>query len=105
LTPVFYNDGITPVMASGGIVYASPIIITYGNNGIIRWCNPGVLSGPGSGWSPLINYQEIANTKIIKMVLTRGSSAPQLLAWTNSSIISLTYTYDGGLTPISFFTA
>lgn len=102
LTPVLYPDNIKIVMASGGIVYAPPMIITYGNNGIIRWCNPGILSGPGSGWDE--NFQEIANTKIIKMVLTRGSSLPQLLAWTNSSIISLTYTYDGGASPISFFT-
>jgi hypothetical protein len=103
LTPVLEPDGITPVMASGGIVYAPPILIAYGNGGLITFCNPGALSGIDSGWDE--NFQTIANTKIIKILLTRGSAAPQLLAWTNSSIISLTYTFLPAAPDKAVFTA
>lgn len=103
LKPVLYPDNITTVMASGGIVYAPPILIIYGNGGLIMWCNHGDLSGPTSGWGD--NFQTIANTKIIKILLTRGSAAPQLLAWTNSSIISLTYAIPVADTTKTVFTA
>lgn len=86
LTNVLDDTG-NPVLVSGGIIFFPPILIAYDNNGLIRWCNPGILSGPGSGWSS--NRQNIANTKILKIHISRGSSLPQLLAWTADSIISL----------------
>lgn len=107
LTPVIDANN-TPVVCSGGIVYASPILIVYGNNGLIRWCTPGKLNGPASLWSTTVNHQSISNSKILKMIATRGSSQPQLLAWTNSSIINLSYTVTNSSTVdpvVSFFTA
>jgi hypothetical protein len=86
------DDSGNPVLVSGGIVFLPPLLIAYDNNGLIRWCNPGILSGPGSGWST--NRQNIANNKIIKILISRGSSGPQLLAWTSNSIISLTLLTD-----------
>jgi hypothetical protein len=91
------------IIVSGGIVFAPPILIAYGNNGIIKWCAPGDITM----WrDPMGNAlaQNIANTKIIKMVLTRGSPNPQLLAWTASSVISLSYTISDDGTQV-FFTA
>lgn len=98
--PIFYGDTVgpgqnlpldqifhdfpvntNPVMVSGGIVYASPILVAYGNNGRIIWSNEGNIKI----W-PLSNFQFIANTKIIYMVSYRG-----LLAWTLNSLLSLTY--------------
>lgn len=82
-----------PVLASGGIVFAAPILVAYGNGGMIRWSHTGDITSdwpaPEDG-----NTQTIANTKILKMSVARGSSAPQLLAWTLNSIISLTYDSD-----------
>ena len=84
-----------PILVSGGIVFAAPILIAFDNNGLIRWSNPGVIDD----W-PLANNQTITNSKIIQMLVARGSAAPQLLAWTANAIISLTYTVDG--TDVSF---
>lgn len=75
------------VLASGGVIFAPPFLIAYGNNGEIKWSAPGDITTWGS-------TQNIANNKIIKMVLTRGSSLPQLLAWTSNSIIALSYDVD-----------
>jgi len=72
------------ILASGGIIFAPPFLIAYGNNGEIKWCEAGDIGK----W---LHSQNIANNKIIKMVLTRGSSLPQLLAWTSNSLISLSY--------------
>ncbi len=86
LTQIFYDNAM-PVLVSGGIVSASPILIAYGNGGGIRWSKPGEIEA----W-PDKNFQSISTTKIIKMVLARGSVTPVLLAWTLDSILSLTYT-------------
>lgn len=85
-------DGVDPLTlvnaapeVSGGIIFISPVVVVYGNNGLIQWCAPGDLNN----WTG--NSLTIANTKIIKMLLVRGSVQPQALAWTSNSIISLTY--------------
>lgn len=70
---------------SGGIVSIPPVVLAYGNGGLIQWCAEGDLtSWPG-------NTKTIATTKIIKVVLVRGSVQPQALAWTANSLISLSY--------------
>jgi hypothetical protein len=86
-----------PVLASGGVIFAPPILIAYGNNGGIQWSH----SGDIDNW---YGHQNIANNKIIKMVLTRGSSFPQLLAWTSNSLISLSYNIDD-VAETDFFSA
>ncbi|HXB12834.1 MAG TPA: hypothetical protein VNZ45_12660, partial [Bacteroidia bacterium] len=92
-------DEIGPVVASGGIVFAPPILIAYGNNGLIRWSKTGeIASDDNSSW-PADNNQIIANTKIIKMLLTRSSGQPQLLAWTLGSLLSLSYSPNGPAGP------
>jgi hypothetical protein len=73
---------------SGGIIFIAPVLVAYGNGGIIQWSEEGSYSvWPG-------NFKTIANTKIIKILLVRGSIQPQALAWTANSIISLTYAVD-----------
>lgn len=91
------------VEVSGGIVFAPPILIAFDNNGLIRWSDHGVISGGLTGWT-LANSQTIANSKIIQMLLSRGSGTPQLTAWTNNSIISLTYITSGVTTAFSAVT-
>lgn len=88
LVPVLDTMG-NPITASGGVVVASPYIIVYGNDGVIRWSEAGKVSDWPTGAD--INTQSIASNKIIKMVLSRGSTAPILLAWTLDSIYSVTY--------------
>lgn len=92
LGPLKDNDN-NDIKVSGGIVFAPPLLVLYGNNGFIRWSLPGnIAAGPSGGWpTDGSNTQTISNSKIIKMILTRGSSQPQLLAWTSNSVISLTY--------------
>jgi hypothetical protein len=88
----------SPVDVSGGIVFASPFMLAYGNNGFIRWSEGGRISGniagldhdPGA-W-PDDNTAVIANTKVIQIYPARGSGAPQLLAWTLDSLININYT-------------
>lgn len=90
------DSNMDPILVSGGVVFASPILIAYDNNGLIRYSD---ATGDITNW-PTTNFQNIANTKIIKMVVSRGSVAPQLLAWTVNSIISLSYNIDtSGTTP------
>lgn len=99
--PIYYGETVGPdanlrlisipaVSASGGIIFLAPILIAYGNGGRIQWSNPGDITT----WDPL-NFQTIANTKIIKMAIARGSSTQQLLAWTANAIISLSFLVDG----------
>lgn len=89
--PIYYGSAedntpliSTNIEASGGIIFAPPILIAYGNNGEIKWTDPGDITS----W---VGSQNIANNKIVKMVLARGSSFPQLLAWTSNSLLSLSY--------------
>lgn len=89
--PIYYGsaEDNTPLLstnidASGGIIFAPPFLIAYGNNGEIKWTDPGEITS----W---VGSQNIANNKIVKMVLARGSSFPQLLAWTSNSLMSLSY--------------
>lgn len=76
-----------PIQVSGGIVFSSPVLIVYGNDGFIRWCKDGDLTT----W-PETNNLVIANTKIINMFVTRGSVSPQVLCWTLNSLVNITYT-------------
>jgi len=104
LIPVLDEDE-NPVLVSGGIVFLPPILVAYDNDGLIRWCNTGVISGDGSGWSSSDNGQTIANSKIIKVLVSRGSSTPQLLAWTSNALISLIYSSGTTDTPVISFSA
>jgi hypothetical protein len=71
------NPSITPngryITASGGVVFVSPVLVAYGDNGIIQWSAPGVIDS----W-PYNNYLVIANSKIIKGAQSRGGT----LFWT-----------------------
>lgn len=84
LKTITYTTG-EPVVVSGGICFSSPVLVAYGDNGLIRWSPLEDISN----WDPESNLV-IANAKIIKMYRTRGS-VPQMLAWTLSSLIQVTY--------------
>lgn len=81
-----FDTNTNPVQVSGGVVFSSPVMVAYGNDGFLQWSNPGDITT----WDP-INNIIIDNTKIIKMRRTRGGTAPQLLAWTLGSLLNLTY--------------
>lgn len=97
--PIYYGDTIgadrnnpleqvvdevgDPVLVSGGIIFSSPLMIGYGNNGLIRWSSPEDV-----GVWPSENSQVISNTKIIRMDVFRGV----IIAWTLDSIISISLT-------------
>ncbi len=83
---VIIDTDLNEVKVSGGIVFSSPIMIAYGNDGLIRWSNAGDITT----WDPLNNII-IDNTKIIQIYRTRGGTNPQLLAWSLDSLINLTY--------------
>lgn len=85
LVQIFDTDS-NPVQVSGGIVFSSPVMVAYGNDGFMQWSNAGDITT----WDP-INNIIIDNTKIIQIYRTRGGTAPQLLAWTLGSLLNLTY--------------
>lgn len=85
LVPIIGTNS-NPVEVSGGVVFVSPVMVAYGNDGFMRWSDEGDIMT----WDPRNNII-IDNTKIINISLTRGGTNPQLLAWTLSSVLNLTY--------------
>lgn len=81
---------LRPVLVSGGVCFSSPVMVSYGNNGFVRWSNAGDITT----WDPNNNII-IDNTKVIQMYRTRGGTNPQLLAWTLGSLLNLTYVPGG----------
>lgn len=89
LTQIFIepiDETSNPLQATGGIVFSSPVMVAYGDNGLIRWSKEGVITS----W-PTKNHTVIANSKIIQAYQSRGSTAPQLLMWTLDSLLNVTY--------------
>lgn len=85
LQPIYYENG-TPIQVSGGLVSCPPILVAYGNDGNMIWSNPGQVQG----W-PILNFLNVANTKIVKAFRTRGQS-PTIILWSLNSVIRATYT-------------
>jgi hypothetical protein len=83
-TPLILAGNSLPV--SGGIVFSAPILVSYGADGTIAWCNPGDINT----W-PLENAQVITNTKIVKGYRTRGGGNPTILFWSLNSLIRASY--------------
>lgn len=84
-----FDTNSNPLKVSGGIVFSSPVMVAYGNDGFVQWSNFGDITT----WDPSNNII-IDNTKIIQMYRTRGGTAPQLLAWSLGSLLNLTYVPD-----------
>lgn len=89
LTQIF-DTSANPVSVSGGVVFSSPVMVAFGNDGFLQWSDAGDITT----WDPTNNII-IDNTKIIQMYRTRGGTNPQLLAWTLGSLLNLTYTSGG----------
>ncbi len=89
LTEIINSDS-TPVVASGGIVFAPPYMLAYGNNGLIQCSAPGLVNN----W-PVDNFINVSNSKVVNMYLTRGSGNSQLLAWTTNSVVLVSMTGTG----------
>jgi len=81
-----YSPG-NPVLASGGIIFSSPVMVAYGNDGVIRWCDEGNLTS----WHVDANFLVVANTKIVKAYRNRGGTAPSILLWSLNSLSRATY--------------
>lgn len=100
--PIYYGDTTlnTPLMpitdathgtdflVSGGVLFLAPFLIAYDNNGTIYWTETGVITTI----KPTENVLVISNKKIMKGMVTRGSSTPQALFWTRTSVIAVSYT-------------
>jgi hypothetical protein len=71
----FLDEDENPIVCSGGIIVADQIIITYGNDGILRWSDPDLT------W-PFDNIQSISSSKIIAAKLTKGAALSNILFWT-----------------------
>jgi hypothetical protein len=95
--PVMNNAGTpVPITASGGIIVATPLVIAYGNYGVIQWSEPG---------EPLlwktISTATIANTpKIIAAATIRDNIYISVLFWCVDKLVRATY--DAALTIPTF---
>jgi hypothetical protein len=85
--------GANANLISGGILFSSPCLYLYGNNGTIlrsRTNDPLVFEGGDSG------IYTISSDKLIFGASVRGgSNAPSFLFWTANSVIYLTNVADG----------
>ena len=96
LIPITDTSELTPgpyVTCSGGVVYVAPVLVAYGNNGVIRWTNEGELlkwqNEVDSQFTP--NSLAIANTKIVYGIPIIGAQAPTALFWSINSLIRASY--------------
>lgn len=94
LIQIMDDNSPDPLQVTGGIIFSSPVMIAYGDNGLIRWSD--TVSGNITSW-PRTNSTDITNTKIIQAYRYRSSTAPQLLMWTLSSLFNVTYTKVEGI--------
>lgn len=84
------NAMATPyITCSGGIVYIAPVLIAYGNNGVIQWTNEGELLQWSKSEIP--NQAVIANTKLVYGVPIVGAQVPTVLFWSINSLIRSSY--------------
>lgn len=88
LTPIPYS-------VSGGILALHPVLMLYGNNGIVQWSdetNPNVM----------IASEPICSQKIVTALQTRaGNAAPGALFWSLDSLIRCYFNPTAGQ-PINF---
>ena len=106
-------DNITPVQATGGVVFVAPLLIVYGNNGQIFWNNPNVEDplntwSTGTGSDAVKNSATVANTKIVNAFPVIGSQSPTVLFWSLNQLVRATYvpiTDQSGVTTYSFSNA
>lgn len=74
------------INCSGGIVFVSPVMVAYGNGGVIQWSAPGLINS----WPNSYNLT-ISNSKIIKGANSRGG----VLFWTLNTLVLATPTVTG----------
>lgn len=91
LVPILDSLG-DPVLCSGGVLFVSPVMVAYGNDGLMRWSKEGEITDwPALNVIPA-NFLVVANTKIVHAERTRGGGAPTLLLWSLNSLSRATYT-------------
>lgn len=103
LTPIIDTNG-DPVVCSGGIVFVSPVMVAYGNDGLMRWSTEGNINNwPALSDDPA-NFLVVANTKIVNAQRTRGGGTPTLLLWSLNSLCRATYTKISGVSTFVYDT-
>jgi hypothetical protein len=81
---------------SGGIIYSSPCLYMYGNNGtIIRSKTSNPLDFDDTGDSDADSYKISENKLLFGASIRGGANAPTFLFWTQNSVIYLTNVADG----------
>ncbi len=101
LTLILDSDS-APVLCSGGIVFSSPVMVAYGNDGLMRWSEEGNITDWHALGGPDPKFLVIANTKLVKAYRTRGGGTPTLLIWSLNSLSRAVYTLVG-TPPIATF--
>lgn len=107
---VGYIDGLIPGndenVVSGGILYSSPCLYLYGNNGTIlrsKTSNPLNFNEMEEN-SDAQSYKISENKLLFGASIRGGTNAPTFLFWTQNSVIYLTNVADGTnpTSPIEF---
>lgn len=106
---VSYEDGLIPGndenIVSGGIIYSSPCLYLYGNNGtILRSKTSDPLDFNSEGDSDADSYKISENKLLFGASIRGGTNAPTFLFWTQNAVIYLTNIADGSNpnSPIEF---
>jgi hypothetical protein len=90
------NIGDYGNIPSGGILYSSPCLYLYGNNGtILRSKTSNPLDFDDSGDSDADSYKISENKLLFGASIRGGANAPTFLFWTQNSVIYLTNVADG----------
>jgi hypothetical protein len=98
---VSYEDGLIPgndeEVVSGGILYSSPCLYLYGNNGtILRSKTSNPLNFDDTAEDSDADSIKISENKLLFGASIRGgTNAPTFLFWTQNSVIYLTNIADG----------
>lgn len=80
-----------PITCSGGIVYAPPVMVAYGNDGTLQYSAPGDLTIWSHDPGHVPNQVALANTKLIKAYRTRGASQVSILIWGVNNLLRADY--------------
>ena len=91
------DSNLGDITCSGGIVFVSPILVAYGNNGVIKFSNP-LATNPLFTWtyndgsSDVPQTSTIANTKIVYGTPVIGTNTPTALFWSLNSLSRVEFT-------------
>lgn len=78
---IINGEDTNPVVTSGGVIFCKPVMVAFGNNGVIRWSNTNITT-----WSTT-DTAVITNTKLVVAKIARGGTQNAMLVWSLNSLI------------------